>query len=99
MTAMSAPGAPPSSAPRADASMSLLVDLMTRDALDQGYEEAAARRHVQGRTATPSPSRALRLGAIALVGMLLALAAVSLREGAPAAARAKARLRDQVEAR
>lgn len=76
--------------------MSLLVDLMTRDALDAGYAEAAARR---GTRAGGTPGRALRVAAIVVVGGLMALAISALRAEEPAATRAKTALRDRVEQR
>jgi uncharacterized protein YlxW (UPF0749 family) len=79
--------------------MSLLVDLMNRDALDEGYALAAARRGPAGpRARTPWRSAGSGL-ALASAGLLLALGAHSLGEHAPAAVRAKATLRADVRSR
>lgn len=100
---MSGPTAPPAgSQSRPDASMSLLVDLMTRDALDRGYAEAAARRSTHQPTGTAAglaTGWAPRVLAVALVGLLIGLGAVSLHSEAPSVARATNQLRTQVEAR
>ncbi|MGN6246419.1 MAG: DUF881 domain-containing protein [Motilibacteraceae bacterium] len=72
------PGPP---APRRDASMSLLRDLM-ENTLDAGYAEAAERRRravEQGRGGARRSSRAVALVGVALVGLLLATSALQLR--------------------
>ncbi|MGN6332645.1 MAG: DUF881 domain-containing protein [Motilibacteraceae bacterium] len=71
----------PPPAPRCDASMSLLRDLM-ENTLDAGYAEAAARRRravEQGRPAARRGSRVLAVVGVALVGLLLATSALQLR--------------------
>lgn len=76
--------------PRRDPALGLL-DRLVRDALDQGYLDAAARRatHVSG-DAPPPPRR--HLGAalgLALIGAVVTVAAVHHYAGAPDAAQRK----------
>ena len=80
--------------PRPDASMSLLSDLMS-DTLDQGYAAAAARR---GHGA-PRRTRVTLLGALVLVGMLLAVAVSDVRERSLGAGSARQALVAEVERR
>lgn len=71
----------PAPAPRRDASMSLLRDLM-ENTLDAGYAEAAERRRraaEQGQPAARRGSHLLALIGVALVGLLLATSALQLR--------------------
>lgn len=82
----------PIPARRADASMSLLVDLWT-DALDPGYAAAARAGHSGGsarRTAT------LSVGVLA-AAFLVVVAALQAHIRAPAAARSRTALVDQVQ--
>jgi uncharacterized protein YlxW (UPF0749 family) len=74
-----------------DASMSLLSDLMT-DTLDAGYAEAAARR---GGPRTPRPRAALVAGVV-LVGFLLSVAVLDVRDRALGAGSAREALVDEV---
>jgi uncharacterized protein YlxW (UPF0749 family) len=81
-------------AARPDASMSLLTNLM-ENALDEGYAEAAQRR---GTAQRPRPGWLLAAGLLA-VGVLLATAAMQVRNRAPATAEARAQLTREVEQR
>ena len=84
---------------RPDASMSLLVDLMTTGALDEGYAIAAARRAADedapdrpatGRMRTAPVSTAVVL---LVVGVLLAVAVGQLRQSRPGLLKARDGLR------
>lgn len=101
-----APGAAPT---RPDASMLLLTNLMEH-ALDEGYAQAAARRselaaHAEGTAGAPArllgvDLRAVLVGAgLLAVGLLLATAAVQVRERAPAAAQAHSQLAGEITRR
>lgn len=88
---------------RADASMSLLIDLTTH-AIDEGYERAAARRKETSSdlAVAPSPRRSRRVTAMA-VGVVLALAGalfatswVATHRNADAAKRARKDLVNQI---
>ncbi|WP_369054080.1 DUF881 domain-containing protein [Kineococcus terrestris] len=74
--------------------MSLITELVQRP-LDPGYAEAARRR---GGAARPAAGRAATLLALALVGAVLAVAAVRADERAPAADRGRQELLARVEA-
>src|SRR3954470_9364478 len=89
-------------------SMSLLVDLAT-NSLDAGYAEAARRRAERAAAeagdgsavAGTAPGSSVRARTVVLVmlvvvGLLLATAAVQQHRRAPAAARLKSGLRDEV---
>lgn len=95
MTAM--PARAPYDAPaRPDASMSLLTNLLEHS-LDEGYAEAAARREAGG----APPSRGgwvLALGVV-MIGLLLATAALQVRNRAPAAAQAREALTTEIAQR
>ncbi|MDX6275095.1 MAG: hypothetical protein QOJ92_2305 [Frankiales bacterium] len=82
---------------RPDASMSLLVDLMTTGALDEGYAIAAARRA----EAPGSPQRRRQVGraaavALLVVGALLAVAVDQLRQSRPSQLKARDGLRARI---
>jgi uncharacterized protein YlxW (UPF0749 family) len=81
-----------------------LLDQLTRNSLDAGYAEAAARRAVTAETAAPTSPRIARPGAVAVLallaaGSLLATAAASVRARAPADARLRDTLGAEVAAR
>jgi len=101
--------APP--ARRPDASMSLLLDVMT-NAIDQGYHDAAERKAEAaaeaGDQAADRPARAGRMTlgpllavavVLALAGALFATAAVATHRGAAAAKRARNQLVQQIHQR
>ncbi|MGH3646854.1 MAG: DUF881 domain-containing protein, partial [Micromonosporaceae bacterium] len=75
----------------------LLSDLFT-DPLDPGYADAAARRREQGEAASPRRplGRAGTAAVLVAFGFLVAVAYQDVAEGAPEAARARARLVDEV---
>jgi len=80
---------PPQGRQRADASMSLLVDLSV-DALDPGYAAAAERKRAAGTDRRP---RWVLVGAtVAAATLVIAVAAVQTRASAPAAAKSRAAL-------
>jgi uncharacterized protein YlxW (UPF0749 family) len=85
--------------PSADASMSLLRDIMT-NSLDTGYREAAARRATgtSGRRVLPTITVGIGtvVGALVL-GLLLATAAEEEHQRSPAAAATRQRLIDEVD--
>jgi uncharacterized protein YlxW (UPF0749 family) len=93
---------------RPDASMSLLSDLM-RDSLDGGYAEAAARKRAVSAAdgGQPEPPRGLRrwttpavlLVGLGLVGLLLAVSFMQVRNREPATAEAKQRLINEIDRR
>lgn len=89
---------PPVPSPRPDASMSLLVDLMTTGALDEGYAAAAARRLGDAAPAAPRPRPRLFVGLAVLlvVGFLLAVAVGQLRESRPGLLKARDALRVRI---
>ncbi|WP_433479436.1 hypothetical protein ACQPZP_21755 [Spirillospora sp. CA-142024] len=94
-------GARPSGWLRADASMSLLADLIAGKRLDPGYAEAAARRAAAGET---GPRRGRLRGAgvllvVALAGTLVAVAGVEARRSEPVAAERRSRLIGEIHAR
>lgn len=95
MTAM--PARAPYDAPaRPDASMSLLTKLIEHS-LDEGYAEAAARRAAG--EAPPSRKGWVLAAGLVLIGLLLATAALQVRDRAPAAAQARAALTGEIEQR
>ncbi|MQA84860.1 MAG: DUF881 domain-containing protein [Streptosporangiales bacterium] len=101
MAAMSkqpgAPGGPPRPWKRPDASMSLLADLMTSDALDPGYT-TAARRGEGGNGRTSSRSGAvLVLVTVVAIGLLLATAVAKVRREEPVAERHRQELVAEIE--
>src|SRR4051812_17566036 len=82
---------------RPDASMSLLVDLMTTGALDEGYAIAAAK----GRQPSSQGARLRPVGLTAalvllVVGVLLAVAVDQLRESRPGLLKARDGLRSRI---
>ena len=91
------PPAPPTGR-RPDESMTLLTSMMERP-LDPGYAAAAERRVAQG--LPPSTGTRTTTVAVAAVvaGLLLTLGAIALRAPSTSAAKAKAQLVAQVEAR
>jgi len=80
---------PPQRRQRADASMSLLVDLST-DALDPGYAAAAARKRAAG--VDDRPRWALVGATVAAATLVIVVAAVQTRASAPAAAKSRSAL-------
>lgn len=89
---------PPVPQSRPDASMSLLVDLMTTGALDEGYAAAAARRDGPAAPTGPRPRPRLSIGLMVLlvVGFLLAAAVGQLRESRPGLLKARDALRERI---
>lgn len=90
-----------SGAPRPDASMSLLTQVMT-DTVDEGYAEAARRRANEDAAGEP-PQRGwtgpgLFVGLL-LIGLVLAGAVVEVRERATATNEARSALLDEVQRR
>jgi uncharacterized protein YlxW (UPF0749 family) len=82
---------------RPDASMSLLVDLMTTQALDEGYAIAAA-REPQPRAARGRPAAVTSALVLLLCGVLLAVAVDQLRERRPGLLQARDGLRARIVA-
>lgn len=86
---------------RPDESMSLLVDLMTTGALDEGYAIAAARRNqpdsqpARGAAATQR-GRWGSVAVLVVVGLLLAVAVSQLRSSQPGLVKAKDALRARI---
>lgn len=93
---MSSASTPP--APRPDASMTLLTQIMTRP-LDPGYEAAARARERAGLPAATRVTTATALVTLVVVGMVLAVSALALRTPSTAASRAKAALVKEIQAR
>ncbi len=83
---------------RPDESMTLLTSMMERP-LDPGYAAAAEQRVADGLPASTGTRTVTVVVAAVVVGLLLTLAAVALRAPSTSAARAKAQLVAQVEAR
>ena len=83
---------------RPDESMTLLTSMMERP-LDPGYAAAAERRVAEGLPASTGTRTATVALAAVVAGLLLTLGAVALRAPSTSAAKAKAQLVDQVEAR
>ncbi|GAB3082368.1 DUF881 domain-containing protein [Pedococcus soli] len=83
---------------RPDESMTLLTSMMERP-LDPGYAAAAERRVSEGLPPSTGTRTLTVVVAATVVGLLLALGAVALRAPSTSAARAKAQLVSQVEAR
>jgi uncharacterized protein YlxW (UPF0749 family) len=95
MTAMQA-RAPYDAPARPDASMSLLTNLLEHS-LDEGYTEAAARRAAgEGR---PSRNGWVLAAGLVMIGLLLATAALQVRNRAPAAAQARDALAREIAQR
>jgi uncharacterized protein YlxW (UPF0749 family) len=95
MTAM--PARAPYDAPaRPDASMSLLTNLLEHS-LDEGYAEAAARRAAG--EAPPARSGWVLAAGVVMIGLLLATAALQVRNRAPAAAQAREALTTEIAQR
>ncbi len=95
MTGMSA-RAPYDAPARPDASMSLLTNLIEHS-LDEGYAEAAARR-AAGEAPPSRPGWMLAAGLV-MIGLLLATAALQVRDRAPSAAQARDALTGEIEQR
>ncbi len=83
---------------RPDESMTLLTSMMERP-LDPGYAAAAEQRVADGLPASTGTRTVTVVAAAVVVGLLLTLGAVALREPSTSAARAKAQLVAQVESR
>jgi uncharacterized protein YlxW (UPF0749 family) len=95
MTAMQA-RAPYDAPARPDASMSLLTNLLEHS-LDEGYAEAAARRAAgRGR---PSRNGWVLAAGLVMIGLLLATAALQVRNRAPAAAQTRDALTAEIAQR
>ena len=91
---MTAPPTATDADPRRDPALGLL-DRLVRDALDQGYLDAAARRTAAAESGGPAPRRTRHLGAalgLALITAVLTVAAVHHYAGAPDAAQRKQEL-------
>lgn len=102
MSAMPQPPGPqdPASPSRPDASMWLLNQVMDHS-LDEGYEEAAARREAEGRSGEPRGTAArlwLTAGLLAAAS-LITVAALQTRASAPAVAEERQELLARVEDR
>ncbi len=95
MTGMSA-RAPYDAPARPDASMSLLTNLIEHS-LDEGYAEAAARRAAG--EAPPSRRGWMLAAGLVMIGLLLATAALQVRDRAPAAAQARDALTGEIDQR
>ncbi|MCU4749567.1 MULTISPECIES: DUF881 domain-containing protein [Streptomyces] len=98
MCAMSSQPNGPRPPARPDASMSLLTTVMNHT-LDEGYAQAAARRHSEGRSGLPRTLRAklwLATGLV-LAGLVVTLGAAQAREAAPTVARERQELLERVE--
>lgn len=85
----------PDRSPRPDASMWLLNQVMDHS-LDEGYEEAAARKAAAGEPAGSGGRLWLAVGLV-LTAMVVTLGAVQARESAPALAQERAELTGRVE--
>ncbi len=95
MTGMTA-RAPYDAPARPDASMSLLTNLIEHS-LDEGYAEAAARR--KAGEAPPSRPGAILAVGLVMIGLLLATAALQVRDRAPAVAQARDALTGEIDQR
>lgn len=82
-------------APRVDASMTLLTEVMLKP-LDPGYQEAADRRRAAGNPTVRGRTRAGLFVLAATLGLVTAAAAVDLRAPEPAVAQARALLKEQI---
>lgn len=94
------PRSSPDADPRRDPALGLL-DRLVRDALDQGYVDAAGRRAAQelaGEGPAAPRSRLWAAAGLALVGAVLAVAAVQHYAGAPESAQRKQELARAVTA-
>ncbi|RLL69995.1 DUF881 domain-containing protein [Streptomyces sp. Z26] len=83
---------------RPDASMSLLTNVMDHS-LDDGYAEAAARQHAEGRSGLPRTLHAklwLATGLV-LTALVVTVGAVQARVDAPTVAKERGELVDRVE--
>lgn len=84
---------------RPDASMSLLVDLMTTGALDEGYAAAAARRAGEAVSAPAPRTRGTPTVSVAVllaIGFLIAVAVGQLRDSRPSLLKARDALRARI---
>ncbi len=95
------PPGSPQDASRRDPALGLL-DRLVRDALDQGYYDAAERRHDGGANEAwagwaGSRRRLVAAGGLALIGLVLSVAAVQQSAGAPEAAQRKQDLAVAIE--
>ena len=95
MTGMSA-RAPYGAPARPDASMSLLTNLIEHS-LDEGYAQAASRRAAG--EAPPSRTGWMLAAGLVMIGLLLATAALQVRDRAPAAAQARDALTGEIDQR
>ncbi|WP_425443875.1 DUF881 domain-containing protein [Streptomyces aidingensis] len=96
-----APGPSPdapdrAAAARPDASMWLLNQVMDHT-LDEGYEEEAARRAAEGRTAETGPLRPWLIAGTLLIAMVITLGAAQARSSLPAVAKERRELIDRIE--
>ncbi len=82
---------------RPDASMTLLREMMERP-LDPGYAAAAARREAAGLPPSTGTRSGTMLVALAVVGLLLSISAVTLHRDVPDITRTKKDLVAQIEA-
>ncbi|MFE0440263.1 DUF881 domain-containing protein [Streptomyces nigra] len=88
----------PTRPPRPDASMSLLTNVMDHS-LDDGYAEAAARKHAAGEGGLPKTLRA-KLGlavGLVLAALVVTVGAAQARVAAPVVAKEREELVDRVE--
>lgn len=81
-----------------------LLDLITRQSLDEDYQHVAERRRFEGRPGVGSPSTSrprsvLTIAAVALFGLLVALAAVQTSRNAPVDTASKDQLIQRINAR
>lgn len=78
--------------------MSLLVDLMTTGALDEGYAAASARRQGLAEPVVQRPRPRLTVGVAVLlaIGFLLAVAVGQLRDSRPGLLKARDALRERI---
>lgn len=79
--------------------MSLLADLLSDSGLDPDYEAAAARRTASGDRRSRSGGVSRLLAATVLLGLLVAIAVVQVRRGAPVAERQRNALIAQIHQR
>lgn len=83
---------------RPDASMTLITEMMQRP-LDLGYAEAAERRTAAGLPPATGSRSPLIIAAAVVLGLILSVAALTLRPAGTTASRDKALLIDQIHAR
>ncbi len=81
-----------------DASMTLITEMMQRP-LDLGYADAAERRVAEGLAPSTGITSPLIIAAAVVLGLVLSIAALTLRPSGTTASRDKALLIDQIHAR